>query len=433
LFRNNSDNSLCFPHNGQTFTMLRGHHQGEEVRVRADAEAYMALYDKQAVRLHAYCWTLVGDQAASTVRDVFTAAAHPSPAGRDSRRREATMPGRLWLYRQARAECLRRGPVTVIAGRDPLLRGAARLRADQREILVLAADLPPAGVARVLSMPADRAIQLVTAARARLEQAVLKVLLADPATATHEDVIAAFERGALGALLARRAPAPPPGLRAAVIGTMTRHQHTPLVVISPAAKAATQGDAPKGRPAGRHARAAAPVIGAAAACAAAVIGAIAAGTTLNFDASPAGGDGHGALAPSTAEHGRSAGSTAAPGAGETPIVSPTDSAAPRTVERAPGDAPSPSSSSTAPAPDGGDTAGGSPSQVPETPAPTGSSPTAPPPSSPSDPSSPADPSDSTPPDSESPSDDPSQSPPGGLLPLIPRLLGDTVSTVTSGG
>jgi hypothetical protein len=402
--------------------------------VRTDAEAYVALYDTQAVRLHAYCWTLVGDQAAAAVRDVFTAAAHPSPTGRDSRRQEATPPGRLWLYRQARAECLRRGAVTVIAGRDPLLRGAARLRADQREILVLAADLPPAGVARVLGVPPDRAIQLVTAARARLEQAVLKVLLADPATATHEDVIAAFERGALGALLARRAPAPPPGLRAAVIGTMTRPQRTPLVVISPSAKASAQGgDAPKGRPAGRHARAAAPVIGAAAACAAAVIGAIAAGATLNFDASPAGGDGNGALAPSTAEHGRSPGSAAAPGSGETPIdaVSPTDSAAPRVVERVPGDAPSPSSSTTA-TPDGGAAAAGSPSQVPDTPGPTGGSPTAPPPSSPSDPSTPADPSDSTPPGSGSPSGDPSESPPGGLLPLIPRILGDTVSSVTGG-
>ena len=402
--------------------------------MRADAEAYVALYDTQAVRLHAYCWTLVGDQAAAAVRDVFTAAAHPPPAGRDSRRREATPPGRLWLYRQARAECLRRGPVTVISGRDPLLRAAARLRADQREILVLAADLPPAGVARVLGMPPGRAIQLVTAARARLEQAVLKVLLADPATATHEDVIAAFERGALGTLLARRAPAPPPGLRAAVIGTMTRHQHTPLVVISPAAKAAGGGDAPKGRPAGRHARAAAPVIGAAAACAAAVIGVIAAGTTLNFDASPTGGDGHGALAPSTAEHGRSAESAAPPDSGETPVnvVTPTESAAPRTIERVPDDAPSPTATAADPSAPDADAAGsGSSSQVPDS-RPTGGSPTAPSPSSPSDPSSPADPSDSTPPDSGSPSGEPSGSPSGGLLPLIPRLLDDTVSSLTSG-
>src|SRR5919198_350643 len=125
----------------------------EEVRVRADAEAYVALYDTQAVRLHAYCWSLIGDQAASAVRDVFTAAAHPYLTGRDAKRQEAATPGRLWLYRQARAECLGRGPVTVIAGRDPLLRAAARLRADQREVLVLAADLPPAYIARVLRLP----------------------------------------------------------------------------------------------------------------------------------------------------------------------------------------------------------------------------------------------------------------------------------------
>jgi hypothetical protein len=412
--------------------MLCGHHQGEEVRVRADAEAYVALYDSQAVRLHSYCWSLVGDQAASAVRDVFTAAAHPYLTGRDARRREAAAtPGRLWLYRQARAECLRRGPVTVMAGRDPLLRGAARLRADQREVLVLAADLPPAGLARVLGVTPDRAIHLVTAARARLEQAVLKVLLADPATATHEDVIAAFERGALGALLARRAPAPPPGLRAAVIGTMTRHQHTPLVVISPPAKAAQDGAEPKGRQTGRHARVT-PMIGAAAACAAAVVGAIAAGTTLNFNASPAGGDGHGALAPSTAEHARS-GQAAAPGSGESPIdeVSPTGSADPRPIGHTRGDAQSPSASTSAadPSTSDGAASAGSPSQVPDSPDPSAGSPVAPAPSSPSAPSG------STPPGSKPPGTPPSSSPPDGLLPglpLIPNILGNAVSSVTGG-
>ncbi|HEU5160560.1 MAG TPA: hypothetical protein VFU43_26420 [Streptosporangiaceae bacterium] len=401
--------------------------------MRADAKAYVALYDSQAVRLHAYCWSLVGDQAAATVRDVFTAAAHPHAVDRDPRRRETALPGRLWLYRQARAECLRRGPITLLAGRDPLLRGAARLRADQREALVLAADLPPAGVARVLNVPPDRAIHLVTEARARLEQAVLKVLLADPATATHEDVIAAFERRALGALLARRAPAPPPGLRAAVIATMTRHQHTPLVVISPPAKAASQdGAAAKGRPAGRHARAAAPVIGAAAACAAAVIGVIAAGATLNFNASPAGGDGQGALAPSTAEHSQP-GQQAAPGSGETPIeeVSPTNSAAPRPIDGSPGAVPSASSSTAAdPATPEGAAAAGSPSEVPST-DPTTGAPTSP--SSPSRPSDPGAPSDSAPPGPGSPSEDPSTEPPGGLLPglpLIPEILGNAVSSVT---
>jgi hypothetical protein len=383
------------------------------------------LYDTQAVRLHAYCWSLIGDQAASAVRDVFTAAAHPYLTGRDAKRQEAATPGRLWLYRQARAECLGRGPVTVIAGRDPLLRAAARLRADQREVLVLAADLPPAGVARVVGVSPDRVIQLVTAARTRLEQSVLKVLLADPATARHGDVIDAFEKGALGELLARRAPAPPAGLRAAVIGTMTRHQHTPLVVISPAAKAAQESAETKGRPAGRHARVAAPVIGVAAACAAAVVGAIAAGTTLNFGASPAGGDGHGALAPSTAEHARS-GQAAAPGSGQTPIdeVSPTGSTAPRPIDRTSKDAPVPSASSSAPSAPGGPASADSPSQAAPAPGPTGGSPNAPAPSAPSDPSD-------SPPGSGSPSTTPTTSPPGGLLPdlpLLPKILGDTVGS-----
>jgi hypothetical protein len=398
--------------------------------VRADAEAYMALYDTQAVRLHAYCWSLVGEQAASAVRDVFTAAAQPYLTGRDARRREAAAtPGRLWLYLQARGECLRRGPVTVMAGRDPLLRAAARLRADQREVLVLAADLPPAGVARVLGVSPDRAIQLFTIARTRLEQAVLKVLLADPATSTHEDVIGAFEKGALGPLLARRAPAPPPGLRAAVIGTMTRHQHTPLFVISPPAKANQDAEAAKGRPAGRHARSVAPVLGVAAACAAAVVGALAAGTTLNFDASPAGGDGQGALAPSTAEH-RSGPAAAPPDTGESPIdtVSPTKPAGP--IEGTPGDAPSPSASTSAADPstpagstDPADASG-------QRPVPPGAFPSAP---TQTPPSSPSNPPDSTPPGSEPPSAAPSEHPPGGLLPdlpLLPGILGSAVSSVT---
>jgi DNA-directed RNA polymerase specialized sigma24 family protein len=415
-----------------------------EVRVRADAEAYVALYDSQAVRLHAYCWSLVGDQAAAAVRDVFTAAAHPYMAGRTTERRQAA-PGRLWLYRQARAECLRRGPVTVTPGRDPLLRAANRLRADQREVLVLAADLPPAGIAHVLGVTPDRAVQLYTAARTRLEQAVLKVLLANPATATHEDVIGAFERGALGALLARRAPAPPPGLRAALIGNVTRHRETPLVVISPPAKAThgrthdeahddDHGAAPKGRQAGRHARVAAPVIGVAAACAAAVVGALAAGGTLNFDASPAGGgEGHGAMPQSTAEHARS-GQAAAPGSGRSPVdeVSPTGSATPRPLHRAPGDVPSPaaSGSPTDPPTPSGTSSPDSPDQIAAAPEPAAGSP------SESTPSSPSAPPDSSSPDPQSPSATPSASPPGNLLPglpLLPKVLGDAIASVTGGG
>ncbi|HEX6468413.1 MAG TPA: hypothetical protein VF069_04905 [Streptosporangiaceae bacterium] len=406
--------------------------------MHADAEAFVALYDMQAKRLHSYCWSLVGDQAAAAVRDVFTAAAHPYMTGRPPARRDPARrdpgPDLLWLYRQARAECLRRGPVTVAPGRDPLLRAAARLRADQREVLVLAADLPPAGIARVLGVTSAKVIQAFTDARTRLEQAVLKVLMADPATATHEDVIAAFERGALGALLARRAPAPPPGLRASVIGTVTRHRDAPLVVISPATKpAAGDGDAPKGRTGGRHARVAAPVIGAAAACAAAVVGALAAGTTLNFDAAPAGGGGHGAMAPGRTAHPGS-GQAAAPGSGQTPVdeVSPTGSADPRPIERTHGGVPSPAAStspadpSTPPYAAAPDAPGQSPTAEPSTGSPSASTP-----STPSVPAPPSSPSDPSPPESGTPSGDPSD-PPGGLLPglpLLPTILG-TVSSVT---
>jgi hypothetical protein len=392
-------------------------------------EAYVALYDTQAVRLHAYCWSLIGDTAPAAVRDVFTAATYPDMARRKGARHDA-LPDRIWLYRRARAECLRRGPVTVMAGRDPLLRAAARLRADQRELLVLAADLPPNGMAHVLGIPPARAIQLVTAAHGRLEQAVLKVLLADPATAAHEDVIAAFERGALGVLLARRAPAPPAGMREAIVSTMTR-QRAPLVVISPQPKATAQRDGErKGRPAARHARAAAPVIGVAAACAAAVVGAMAAGATLNFDASPAGG-GQGALAPSTAEHSRGGqtpqggqpGSAAQPGNGEVPVahVSPSASAT-QPADTPPSDAPAPAetnapaaeapSSSSSPSPDS-QRQSAEPDPSSATPSGSGSA---------------------SPSDSSTPSPTPSKSHSGGgggggLLPDLPilgKVLGDTL-------
>jgi hypothetical protein len=328
--------------------------------VHGDADTYVALYDAQAVRLHAYCWSLVGDRAAATVHEVFAAAARPEVlrpnAGRRDASRPAMPPSEIRLYHRARAECLRRGPVTVISGRDPLLRAAARLRADQREALVLAADFAPVDVARVLAVPPEKAIQLVTAARTRLEQATLNVLLADPAMAAHEDIIGAFEKGALGTLLARRAPAPPTGLRQAIIDTLAR-ERAPLVVISGPAKPAQSAAGPKGRPAARHARAAAPVIGVAAACAAAVVGAVAAGAALDFDGTPAGG-GQGALAPSSAEHGRQSqagqpgppgqtGQGARPGSGESPNagVTPT-SAAPRPAVTTPGEAPAPASSNS---------------------------------------------------------------------------------------
>ena len=403
-----------------------------------DADAYVALYDAQAGRLHAYCWSLVGDQAAATVHDVFAAAVYPDVMAGDAGRRDAARPRGLppsdiWLYRRARAECLRRGPVTVISGRDPLLRAAARLRGDQREALVLAADLAAVDVARVLAVPPAKAAQVVTAARARLEQATLNLLLADPATARHEDIIGAFEKGALGTLLARRAPAPPAGLRDAVMDTFARDR-APLVVISPQAKPAAAGNGGhKNRPAARHARAAAPVIGVAAACAAAVVGVVAAGATLDFDASPAGG-GKGALAPNSAEHGsqgqsgQGGGQAAPPGSGETPVVdvTPTASAAARPVETAPGEPPSPASSDApaaqSPAPAETQSPMAARQDSSDQPAADTDSPSPSPSHSETE--------------SKSPSPEPSQSrSDDGLLPELPilgRVLSDSLSATTGG-
>jgi DNA-directed RNA polymerase specialized sigma24 family protein len=394
--------------------------------VQGDAEAYVALYDAQAVRLHAYCWSLVGDKAAAAVRDVFTAAAYPAATRQDADRRNASRPGlppsNVWLYRRARSECLRRGPVTVISGRDPLLRAAARLRADQREALVLAADFTPHDVARVLAMPPARVMQLLTDARARLEQAALSLLLADPATARHEDIIGAFEKGALGTLLARRAPAPPRELREVVVNTFAR-ERAPLVVISPQAQQTQGADGQKFRP--RHAKVAAPVIGVAAACAAAVVGAMAAGATLDFDTSNGSG-GNGALAPSSAGQspggqGAQSGGGGQPSISESPAadVTPTTSAEPRPIQTEPGQPPSPESSTSPPSgllPPSLQSPGGSSQQ------------TAP------DPSEPADSDTPSPPESSSPSETPSASPSGGgggLLDDLP-ILGRVVGSLSSG-
>jgi hypothetical protein len=320
-----------------------------EVRVHGDPEAFAALYDAQAARLHAYCWSLVGDQAPAAVREVFAAAAYPGGM------RGPDMPGRMpegglgavWLYGRARAECLRRGLVTVISGRDPLLRAAARLRADQREVLVLAADLPLAHIARVLCLPPATTGQLVHAARARFEQVVLDALLADPATATHGDIIDAFETATLGRLLVQRAPAPPRALRDHVVDLAARRMG-PLVVISPQSKPAHEDEVPKGP---RHARATAPVIGIAAASVAVIVGAVAAGTA-HHEASSAGG-GQRALGPTSTGQQQSpsnlGGNPANPGnPGDQTAPSP-DGPSPTTSASQPvgdvvGEAPSPASS-----------------------------------------------------------------------------------------
>ncbi|MEV5827904.1 sigma factor-like helix-turn-helix DNA-binding protein [Spirillospora sp. NPDC052242] len=173
--------------------------------MRADTGS---LYDAHADRLYAYCWSLVGDQvAAAALGDAFAAAVHRPPRG----------DGVLWLYSLARTVCADRGAFAPHAGPlfadpDPLLRAAAALPSDHREALLLHAgewlDVPD--IARLLGVAPDTAAQLVATARARLERAVLDILMRGT-TEPRLDLITAFEKGRLPKLLARRAPAHAPG------------------------------------------------------------------------------------------------------------------------------------------------------------------------------------------------------------------------------
>ncbi|MBT2208350.1 RNA polymerase sigma factor [Actinomadura sp. NEAU-AAG7] len=198
-----------------------------------------SLYDAHAARLYAYCWSLVGDErAAAAVRDTFVAAVHQPPRGDTV----------LWLYSLARTTCT--GPGAVPAGRaaplfsgsDPLLRAAAGLRSDHREVLLLWAGewLEPHDIARVLGIAPDTLAQLLDVARARLERAVLDTLMRGTA---YLDLITAFEKGRLPRLLAGRAPERAPAwLREQVLAACedeavralpTVAAPTPLVVIAP--------------------------------------------------------------------------------------------------------------------------------------------------------------------------------------------------------
>ncbi|WP_396447349.1 hypothetical protein [Actinomadura sp.] len=171
-----------------------------------------SLYDAHADRLYAYCWSLVGDQlAAAAVGDTFTAAVHQPPRGESV----------LWLYSLSRTACAERGAFTgelaarggtLFTGADPMLRAAAALRSDHREVLLLWAGewLEPHDIARVLGIAPDTVAQLVAAARTRLERAVIDILMRGTA-GPQPEVIAAFEKGRLPQLLARRAPAHAPG------------------------------------------------------------------------------------------------------------------------------------------------------------------------------------------------------------------------------
>ncbi|KAB2339072.1 RNA polymerase sigma factor [Actinomadura rudentiformis] len=165
-----------------------------------------SLYDAHAARLYAYCWSLVGDDAAAAVTDTFAATVQHPPRG-DSV---------LWLYALARSACVERGAldrgfVLTASGDDPLLRAAGTLRADHREVLLLEAGewLEIPDIARVVGIAPDTARQLLNVARARLERAVLDLLMRGTGSQSL-DLIAAFEKGTLPQLLAHRAPDQPP-------------------------------------------------------------------------------------------------------------------------------------------------------------------------------------------------------------------------------
>ncbi|MEO3824994.1 hypothetical protein [Actinomadura sp. B10D3] len=198
-----------------------------------------SLYDAHADRLYAYCWSLVGDRhAAAAVGATFSAAVHQPPRG-DSV---------LWLYSLARTTCAERGAFTgelggptvdgrggpLFAGSDPLLRAAAALRADHREVLLLWAGewLETHDIARVLGVAPDTVAQLLNAARTRLERSVLDILMRGTAQ-PRLDLITAFEKGRLPRLLAGTAPSRAPGwLRAQVLAACEAEATRPLPSVS---------------------------------------------------------------------------------------------------------------------------------------------------------------------------------------------------------
>ncbi|TDB84391.1 hypothetical protein E1266_36785, partial [Actinomadura sp. 7K534] len=214
------------------------------------------LYDAHADRLYAYCWSLVGDQrAAAAVGDAFAAAVHQPPRGDTV----------LWLYSLSRSACAERGAFAgnldgrggvLFADADPLLRAAGALRADHREVLLLWAGewLEPHDIARVLGIAPDTVVQLLDAARTRLERSVLDILMRGTADARH-DLITAFEKKRLPRLLARRAPSRAPGwLRDQVLAACEDEAVRPLPsVVSPSPLVVIGADRPR-RGAGDRAR-----------------------------------------------------------------------------------------------------------------------------------------------------------------------------------
>ncbi|MBA9007401.1 RNA polymerase sigma factor [Thermomonospora cellulosilytica] len=283
-----------------------------------------ALYDAHAARLYAYCWSLVGDGAEEAVRDTFVAATKHPPRG------DAV----LWLYALARSTCMDRGaldrafhPGRLGAPDDPLLWAAAGLRADHREVLLLAAgewlDLPD--IAVVLGVAADTARQLLQVARTRLDRAVLDLLMRRPGSRYDAELIAAFEKGALPRTLARRAPdRPPHRLRAHVLAACAAERERPLSTVTATSPLVVIGSAAAGRPAANRRRAKGlSAVAGLAASAAATVGMVAA-----WAGAKGGGAGFDALGPITGQGGPSTAQSVPVNSPTTATSRPTDPGAP---------------------------------------------------------------------------------------------------------
>lgn len=351
-----------------------------------------ALYDAHAARLYAYCWSLVGDEAAAAVADTFASAVQHPPRGDTV----------LWMYALARHACVDRGALDRAFGMsgdaDPLLRAASTLRADHREVLFLYAGewLEINDIARVLGIAPDTVRQLMGVARTRLERAVLDTLMRRPGETSphHMDVIAAFEKGTLPKLLARRAPVrPPEWLRDQVLTAVEGEQARPMTSLIAPNPVVVIGSEVTKTSSGRRKLKGFGAVSAMAASAAAAIGLIVAWQPIK------GGNAASLVPTSGKGTPETSSSQPAPrpnqgnehGTGSGRITTPSD------------DSSSPDESASAPPSQSDGSGGGTPTQ----PAPSHRDPSKPGTPTP-DPTDPSDPG--TPPPSETPSDPPSQTP-----------------------
>jgi|GEM_PF-689545 len=404
-----------------------------------------ALYDAHAARIYAYCWALVGDGADAATRDTFVAAMQHPPHG------DAV----LWMYALARSVCLEHGALSGAfspggaarrAGRfpDPLLRAAARLRADHREVLLLSAGqwLDEPDIAVVLGVAPDTVRQLLHTARVRLERAVVDLLMREPGSPYDQEIITAFERGMLPRLLARRAPErPPAALREQVLRACAAELERPLSTMAAPSPLVTIGPVTTRRHTLARRAKGAGAIAALAASAAAAVGLLASWTGSG------GGDGLSALAPPLGQGGGPS-STGSPspdspgsakgsgGGGRSPQTSRTDPyyvtqppsrpAPPPGIPGLPG-SPTPAPSPD-PAPDGESPAPRDPGSPKPTPDPSAPSPNPrpsdPPSPQPSDPPAP----DPTDPPSPQPSDPPEPAPTDPADPTDPPEPAPTAPT-----